>query len=97
MRYTESEIVLIIFYYTRMTCNVGGVDRTLRFVAGGVIMALGVYYGSWWGLLGLVLFLTAVFSRCPVYIPFGISTCPMPAAPSSNEAPTQSAPPEAKM
>lgn len=80
-----------------MQCNVGGIDRTLRFVVGGVIMALGVYYGSWWGLLGVVLFLTAVFSRCPIYLPFGISTCPMPAASEQSAAPAQPTTPESKM
>lgn len=59
-----------------MQCNVGGGDRTIRFIAGVVIMGLGVYFQSWWGALGLVVFLTAVFSRCPLYIPLGISTCP---------------------
>lgn len=58
-----------------MQCNVGGIDRTLRFIGGGVIMGVGFYFGSWWAVIGLIVFLTAVFSRCPVYIPFSISTC----------------------
>lgn len=58
-----------------MQCNVGGVDRTIRFVVGAIIIGLGLYYQSWWGLLGAVVFLTAVFSRCPAYLPFGLSTC----------------------
>ncbi len=68
-----------------MQCNVGGVDRTIRFVAGTVIMAAGAYFQSWWGLLGLVVFLTAVFSRCPAYIPFGVSTCRVEANPNAEK------------
>ncbi|HJW84711.1 MAG TPA: DUF2892 domain-containing protein [Anaerolineae bacterium] len=27
------------------------------------------------GMIGFILVLTAVFGRCPIYMPFGISTC----------------------
>ena len=60
-----------------MQHNVGGADRTLRFVAGVLIMGLGIYFASWWGLVGLVLFLTALFKRCFAYNLLGISTCPL--------------------
>jgi hypothetical protein len=58
-----------------MKKNVGSIDRTLRLVLGLVIIAVGLYYQSWWGLIGIVPLLTSAFSRCPVYLPFGISTC----------------------
>ena len=58
-----------------MQQNVGGVDRTLRLVAGLVIIALGFYFQSWWGLVGLVPLFTATTRWCPAYLPFGISTC----------------------
>ncbi len=75
-----------------MQCNVGGVDRTLRFAVGVAIMGAGFYFGSWWGIIGLIVFLTAVFSRCPVYIPFGISTYKVtssetPATPANDSTP----------
>ncbi|UCE25132.1 MAG: DUF2892 domain-containing protein [Candidatus Zixiibacteriota bacterium] len=58
-----------------MNANVGGVDRAIRVILGIVILALGFYYGSWWGLVGLVPLGTGLFSRCGLYALFGISTC----------------------
>lgn len=55
--------------------NVGQVDRIIRLILGLVIVGFGFYFGSWWGVLGLVLLGTAAVSRCPLYMPFGISTC----------------------
>ena len=58
-----------------MKCNVGKVDKIIRIVLGLAIGAVGFYFKSWWGLIGLVPILTSVFSLCPAYLPFGISTC----------------------
>ena len=58
-----------------MKCNVGGVDRILRAVIGLGILGAGAYFHSWWGLVGLVPLLTAILGFCPVYVPFGLSTC----------------------
>ncbi|NCQ17761.1 MAG: DUF2892 domain-containing protein [Ignavibacteria bacterium CG_4_8_14_3_um_filter_37_9] len=58
-----------------MKKNVGSVDRVLRIVLGVVIVALGLYYQSWWGVLGIIPLFTASISSCPLYMPFGISTC----------------------
>ena len=58
-----------------MKKNVGSVDQVVRFIIGAVIIAAGYYYGSWWGLLGLLVLATATFSFCPAYVPFGINTC----------------------
>lgn len=58
-----------------MKCNVGPADRILRIVVGLAILGAGYYYQSWWGLVGLVPLLTAVFRICPAYLPFGMSTC----------------------
>ena len=52
----------------------GSIDRVLRFIAGVVIMALGYYYESWWGAVGLIPFLTAFVGWCPVYVPFKFAT-----------------------
>ena len=57
-----------------MKSNVGSTDRTLRAIIGIVVLALGYYYSSWWGLLGLIPLGTALFSRCALYSVFGIST-----------------------
>jgi hypothetical protein len=58
-----------------MKKNVGTIDQIVRFIIGAVIIALGYYYNSWWGLLGLLVLATATFSFCPAYLPFGINTC----------------------
>jgi hypothetical protein len=57
-----------------MKCNVGGGDRIFRFIAGLIIILLGVIYQSWWGLVGVIPLITAFIRFCPLYLPFGIST-----------------------
>lgn len=57
-----------------MKINVGGFDRIFRFLAGLGILGVGYHFKSWWGLIGLVPLLTAVFRFCPAYLPFGLST-----------------------
>ncbi|MEW6702993.1 MAG: DUF2892 domain-containing protein, partial [Bacteroidota bacterium] len=42
-----------------MNKNVGGTDRVVRVILALVIFALGIIYQSWWGLVGIVPFLTA--------------------------------------
>jgi len=58
-----------------MKCNVGGTDRMIRIVAGVIIILLGFYFKSWWGVVGIVPILTGTLRWCPAYIPFGFSTC----------------------
>lgn len=57
-----------------MECNVGKKDKIIRLIAGAIILILGLVFKSWWGLLGLILVLTAIFGRCGLYLPFGINT-----------------------
>ena len=58
-----------------MKKNVGSADKTIRIILGVVIIALGLYFQSWWGLFGLGALATAFMGVCPAYLPFGISTC----------------------
>ncbi|MCX6174602.1 MAG: DUF2892 domain-containing protein [Ignavibacteriales bacterium] len=58
-----------------MKKNVGDFDKVLRLVLGLVIIALGILFQSWWGLLGVILLFSASTGRCPLYLPFGLSTC----------------------
>lgn len=58
-----------------MKKNVGSLDKVLRWVIGLVIIALGILFQSWWGLLGIPLLLTGSIGWCPLYLPFGLSTC----------------------
>jgi hypothetical protein len=63
-----------------MAANVGGIDRTVRIVAGLAILALFfVLEGNlrYWALLGFVPLLTGIFRFCPAYSLIGVSTCPM--------------------
>ena len=52
-----------------MKPNVGQTDRTIRIVLGVVIIVAGVYFKSWWGVIGIVPILTAVIRWCPAYLP----------------------------
>lgn len=60
--------------------NVGNLDRTLRVVVGVVLLALFFVFPDsawrWVFLLGVVPLATGLFSVCPAYSLFGISTCP---------------------
>jgi len=54
--------------------NVGRKDRLIRIIAGVVIVGLGLYFKSWWGVIGLVPIATAVLRWCPAYAPLNIDT-----------------------
>ena len=58
-----------------MKTNVGKIDKSVRIVIGLGIIAAGIYYESWWGAIGFVPLLTSFIGWCPLYAPFGISTC----------------------
>jgi len=58
-----------------MKSNVGGTDRIIRVILGVGIIAIGIYFKSWLGVIGVVPILTAAMGWCPAYIPFGISSC----------------------
>ena len=65
-----------------MKKNMGTADRVIRFIVAAVIGVL-YYTGTISGTLGTVLLvlaavfvLTSFISFCPLYAPFGISTCP---------------------
>jgi len=57
-----------------MKKNMGITDRWIRVAIGLAIGATGVYFKSWWGLVGLVPLATALIRTCPLYLPFRIST-----------------------
>lgn len=61
-----------------MKRNVGTVDRTIRIVAGLLLLSLVfILEGNarWWGLAGLLPLATGVVGWCALYIPLGIDTC----------------------
>jgi ribose/xylose/arabinose/galactoside ABC-type transport system permease subunit len=61
-----------------MKRNVGGIDRSIRIIAGLVILSLFFALDEntrWWALIGLVPLLTGLIGWCPAYLPFGLRTC----------------------
>ncbi|MGX9417612.1 YgaP family membrane protein [Vibrio sp. RC27] len=65
-----------------MNKNVGGIDKTLRIIAGIVLLALTFVLanenGLWlWGLIGIIPLATGLLSRCPIYPLLGFSSCPL--------------------
>lgn len=58
-----------------MKANMGSVDRIIRVILGLAILALGLIFHSWWGLVGIIPILTGLVGWCALYAPFGISTC----------------------
>lgn len=57
-----------------MKCNVGTTDRLVRIILGVIVVLLGFYFKSWWGLIGFIPLATGLFRFCPLYVPFNIST-----------------------
>mgnify|MGYP001814560615 FL=1 len=57
-----------------MKKNMGILDRRIRLVLGLLVVAAGIYFKSWWGLIGVVFLATSLISWCPLYLPFGLST-----------------------
>ena len=58
-----------------MKCNVGGTERIIRIVVGALILLFGLYFKSWWGIIGLVPLITGAIRYCPISAVLGISTC----------------------
>lgn len=68
-----------------MKTNMGSTDRIIRLVAGAVLLlapfvsGIGLFSAPliMWGsvVVGLVLIATAIIRFCPLYAPFGLSTC----------------------
>lgn len=57
-----------------MLVNVGSLDRIIRVVLGLGIIAAGLYFSSWFGLIGVVLLATAAIKFCPLYWTVKVST-----------------------
>jgi hypothetical protein len=59
-----------------MKCNVGTIDRTLRIVAGLILITLAAMGTiGVWGWIGVIPLLTGVFRFCPAYPLLGINSC----------------------
>jgi hypothetical protein len=59
-----------------MKVNVGTIDRTIRIIAGLVLIGLAIAGTiGVWGYIGVVLLLTGLFRVCPAYTLLGVKTC----------------------
>lgn len=64
-----------------MKANIGTVDRIIRIAAAIILVLMYVFNvvsGVWGGvflILAALLLITSLISVCPLYFPFGISTC----------------------
>lgn len=63
-----------------MKRNVGGIDKTLRILAGSALIAWGVLGGPVWAWIGVVPLATGLTGFCPVYPLLGFSSCPVKSA-----------------
>ncbi len=64
-----------------MKTNMGSIDRIIRVIVAAIVAALYLN-GTVSGTVGIILLvlagifvLTSLVSICPLYLPFGISTC----------------------
>ncbi|MFP4546893.1 MAG: DUF2892 domain-containing protein [Fidelibacterota bacterium] len=57
-----------------MKSNIGEIDKIIRIVIGLAAIAVGFYYKSVWGMLGIIPILTALTGRCGLYVPLNIDT-----------------------
>lgn len=59
-----------------MKCNVGTIDRTLRIVAGLILIGLAATGTvGVWGWIGVLPLLTGIFRFCPAYPLLGVNSC----------------------
>jgi hypothetical protein len=58
-----------------MKLNMGSADRIIRIIVGLFLISL-IFWGpkTYWGLIGVILVLTAFVGFCPLYVPFKLST-----------------------
>ena len=72
---------MINLIFVIMKKNMGTLDKAIRIIVALVIVAL--YFANIIngitaivaGVIAVIFFLTSVISFCPLYAPFGISTC----------------------
>lgn len=67
-----------------MTCNVGGIERSIRILLGILMLGIGALANlSLLGtaitlVLGTIALVTGVIEYCPLWTLLGVNTCPAP-------------------
>lgn len=57
-----------------MKANVGSYDAAVRFVTGVILLIFANHSLGWWGLVGLIPIMSAIFRVCLVYSVFHLDT-----------------------
>ena len=57
-----------------MEKNIGKTDKAIRMLIGILIIVIGAYENSVWGVLGMIPVITAAAGVCPLYKLFHINT-----------------------
>ena len=61
-----------------MNKNEGGLDRSVRILAGlGLVAWAAAFNGPVWAWIGVVPIATGALGMCPLYTLLGINTCPV--------------------
>jgi hypothetical protein len=65
-----------------MKMNEGGLDRTVRVIAGLALIAAAFFFfnGTWAavaGIVGAIALITGIVGVCPAYSILGMNTCPV--------------------
>ena len=58
-----------------MKCNVGMIDRIIRFVVAIIFFVIAVNFSWWWLIVTAVALITGILGWCGLYKVLGISTC----------------------
>ncbi|WP_281180345.1 YgaP family membrane protein [Paenibacillus tianmuensis] len=58
-----------------LNCNVSKTEQAVRMTIGAAIVFAGLYYRSWWGLVGLAPIITGATRYCPGNAVLGIQNC----------------------
>ncbi len=62
-----------------MKINEGAIDRSLRVIAGLVLIGLAATGTvGLWGYIGIIPLVTGAVGMCPLYSLLGINSCPTP-------------------
>lgn len=73
--FKHEQILSIFLKENIMKINVGGIDRTLRIVAGVALIAWALLGGPVWAWIGIAPLATGLMGFCGAYSIFGINTC----------------------
>ncbi len=57
-----------------MKCNIGKRDRIIRAIIAALFFIVGIYFQTWWGLLGVIPLVTVFTRFCGFYVPLKINT-----------------------